>query len=91
MTEYLLDTDTCIFHLKNKFNIRSKILSVGRTDCYICELTVAELLYGAYNLLIGVTALYHNMTLVTNNTKHMSRIEGLKLENWTQAAFNEFA
>ena len=42
------------------------------------------------DLLIGVTALHHDMTLVTNNTKHMSRIEGLKLENWTQSQHNEF-
>lgn len=35
------------------------------------------------DLLIASTALVHGMTLVTNNTKHFIRIEGLPLENWT--------
>ena len=34
------------------------------------------------DLLIASTALCHNMILVTNNTKHFERIEGLELENW---------
>lgn len=33
-------------------------------------------------LLIGSTALCNNMVLVTGNTKHFERFEGLKLENW---------
>lgn len=36
------------------------------------------------DLLIASTALCHNMILVTNNTKHFGRIEGLRLENWTE-------
>ena len=35
------------------------------------------------DLLIGSTALVHNLTLVTNNINHFSRIEGLELENWS--------
>ena len=103
MTNYLLDTDICIFALKNKFVLNDKIKQVGEQHCFICEMTVAEVL-GQHkarlrregnlvpdlDLMIGVTALHHNMTLVTNNTKHMSRIEGLKLENWTQSQHNEF-
>jgi len=42
------------------------------------------------DLLIATTAVHHGMTLVTNNTKHMSRIDGIKLENWTKAEDNEF-
>lgn len=42
------------------------------------------------DLLIATTALHHGMTLVSNNTKHMSRIEGLRLENWTVVGDNEF-
>ena len=34
------------------------------------------------DLLIASTAVYYNMTLVTNNTKHFSKIEELKLEKW---------
>lgn len=37
---------------------------------------------GAYDLLIGATALCHNLTLVTSNTKEFVRIEDLTLENW---------
>ena len=35
-----------------------------------------------FDLLIAATALSVNYTLVTNNTKHYKRIEGLQLENW---------
>lgn len=34
------------------------------------------------DLPIAATALEGGMTLVTGNTKHFSRIPGLKLENW---------
>lgn len=34
------------------------------------------------DLLIASTALYMNMTLVTNNKKHFSRVPDLVLENW---------
>lgn len=47
-------------------------------------------LIGEFDLLIATTAVHHNMTLVTNNTKHMARVEGLSLENWTIGADNEF-
>ena len=45
--EYLLDTDICIFFLKGMYNIKDKILNVGIDNCYISEITVAELKYGA--------------------------------------------
>jgi tRNA(fMet)-specific endonuclease VapC len=35
-----------------------------------------------FDLLIAATALSLNYTLVTNNTKHYKRIEGLQIENW---------
>lgn len=35
------------------------------------------------DLLIGSTALVHNLTLVTNNINHFKRIEGLEIENWS--------
>ena len=34
------------------------------------------------DLLIAATAIYNDMTLVTNNTKHFEHIPDLKLENW---------
>jgi tRNA(fMet)-specific endonuclease VapC len=36
------------------------------------------------DLLIAATALTLNYCLVTNNTEHFKRIEGLELENWTE-------
>ena len=112
--------------------------SVGYINCFVSEVTIAELIYGAhksgdyerhkddadkiisivdvipmftsfnlygsertrlegigkiipdFDLLIATTAVHHNMTLVTNNTKHMNRIEGIQLENWTRTEDNEF-
>ena len=34
------------------------------------------------DLLIGCTALVYGLTLITGNTRHMSRIQGLKTEPW---------
>jgi tRNA(fMet)-specific endonuclease VapC len=36
-----------------------------------------------FDLAIAATALAYNLTLATNNTDHFSRIDGLRLENWT--------
>jgi predicted nucleic acid-binding protein len=33
---------------------------------------------------IAAIALYHELTLITGNTRHFSRILGLKLENWIE-------
>lgn len=138
MNKYLLDTDICLFFLKNKFGITEKIEDVIITNCFVSEITIAELTFGAYksaqfskhiaevveveelfgiipiynsyakyaeekvrlkkagmlipdfDLLIGTTAVINNMTMVTNNEKHFSRINGIKIENWTQAKYNQF-
>lgn len=37
-----------------------------------------------FDLLIGVTAVTHNLTIVTNNTDHFKRINGTDLEDWTK-------
>lgn len=44
---YLLDTNICVFLLRNKFNVATAIDKVGIRNCCISEITVAELLYGA--------------------------------------------
>jgi tRNA(fMet)-specific endonuclease VapC len=128
---YLLDTDTCIYWLKNITSVTNKIQTIGWENICICNITVAELYFGAYNsqkvtenltraenfiqnidvialdnnavkkfgelkaelrkigqpvadfdLLIASVAITKNYTLVTNNTRHYSRIYELKLENW---------
>ena len=34
------------------------------------------------DLLVAATALHLNCTLVTNNMRHFSRIQGIKIDNW---------
>ena len=36
-----------------------------------------------FDLVIAACAMIHNLTLVTNNTKHFSSIDGLELAHWT--------
>ena len=36
-----------------------------------------------FDLILAVCALTQNLILVTNNTKHFERIEGLKITDWT--------
>ncbi len=46
MSRYLLDTNICIHILNGDFNLAAKLEQVGFLDCFISELTIAELLYG---------------------------------------------
>ena len=132
MKKYLIDTNICIFYLKGKFDLKSKFEKADPNNCFISEITLAELKFGVQNseqieknqkaldkfltgvnivpifhsldlyakektrlrkagtpiddfdLLIGVTSLTHNLTMVTNNTDHFKRITGIALEDWTK-------
>lgn len=46
MKKYLLDTNICVFFLRGKYDIDQRIKQVGWDNCYISEITVAELKYG---------------------------------------------
>lgn len=46
---YLLDTDTCIYWLRNRQLVRERVREIGWNQISICVITVAELYYGAYN------------------------------------------
>lgn len=46
---YLLDTNICIYFLKGMYNLDRKIANVGEGNCFISEMTVAELKYGVEN------------------------------------------
>ena len=37
-----------------------------------------------FDLLIGSTAIVHNLTLITNNVKHFERLQALNVENWIE-------
>lgn len=130
LIKYLLDTNICIFFFKGRFNLGEKIENIGLENCYISEVTLAELKYGAENsdnpskhckiiaefqekiqiipifnsievyakekarlrkagtliddfdLLIGATAIYNDLTLVTNNLKHFNRLNNINIEDW---------
>lgn len=45
--KYLLDTNICVFCLRGQYSITQKIENVGIDNCYLSEITVAELYYGA--------------------------------------------
>ncbi len=47
--QYLLDTNICVFFLRGKFNLDEIIKQKGRENCFISEITVFELRYGAEN------------------------------------------
>ena len=46
MAKYLLDTNICVFFLRGEKSIAEQILNNGIDNCFISEITVAELLYG---------------------------------------------
>jgi len=45
------------------------------------RLRAAGTLIGDLDLLIGATALHHNLTVLTNNRSHFERITGLRIES----------
>ena len=47
--KYLLDTNICIHFLRGKFDIDKILKLKGLENCYISEITVLELRYGAEN------------------------------------------
>lgn len=46
---YLLDTSTCVFFFRGKLNLDVMVKKAGLENCYISEITVAELRFGAEN------------------------------------------
>lgn len=49
MKKFLLDTNICIYFLKGKFDLFNKIANAGLANCFVSEITVAELKFGAAN------------------------------------------
>ena len=47
--QYLLDTNICVFFLRGKLKLDELIKQKGRENCFISEITVFELRYGAEN------------------------------------------
>ncbi len=49
MKKYLLDTNICIYFIKGLYSLDKKIESAGTNNCFISEITVAELKFGVEN------------------------------------------
>jgi len=47
--QYLLDTSICVFFLRGKFDLNNHIKAKGLENCFVSEITVVELRYGAEN------------------------------------------
>ncbi len=65
-----------------------RIVSFGEDEADMYGKIRADLerrgkIIGYHDMQIAATALTHNATLVTNNTEEFSRIEGLRLSDWT--------
>jgi tRNA(fMet)-specific endonuclease VapC len=72
--------------LQRFLNPELTILGLDEETCKIFgkergRLRAAGLMIGDCDLLIGATALRHNLILLTNNRRHFERIEGLRIES----------
>jgi len=129
--KYLLDTNICAYFLNGKYDLETKIDEVGFENCFVSEITIAEMKYGVakstqkekniktlemfqakfdilpifpaldiyatekarlktkgkilddFDLLIGSTAIFNNLTLVTKNISDFERLDGIVIEDWT--------
>lgn len=49
MKKYLLDTNICIYFLKGLYNLDQKIEKAETENCFVSEITIAELKFGVEN------------------------------------------
>ncbi len=85
----VLRDDFNIFWQRIMDSILSRIstLNFGDEEAHIAGDILAQLqkkgqILGVEDVYIAATALSNKCTLITANTKHYKRIDGLKLENW---------
>ena len=126
-----MDTNICAYFLNGKYDLETKIDEVGFENCFVSEITIAEMKYGVakstqkeknrktlemfqakfdilpifpalgiyatekarlktkgkilddFDLLIGSTAIFNNLTLVTKNVSDFDRLNGIVIEDWT--------
>ncbi|WP_026351319.1 type II toxin-antitoxin system VapC family toxin [Hymenobacter aerophilus] len=46
---YLLDTNICIHFLRGEYRLNERFAAIGLTQCFVSEITIAELLFWAAN------------------------------------------
>lgn len=63
--KYLLDTNVLIELTKGNQLIRQRATAVGLDNCFASEITVAELLYGAYKA--GIERHHHEVSFFKDN------------------------
>ena len=92
-TELLFGVEKSDHRYKNLLTLEQfmtdiEMLSIGPAIPVFAKEKARLQLAGAsidnFDLLIGATAIHHNMTLVTNNTRHFERLQGIRLEDWTK-------
>ena len=49
MNEYLLDTSICVYLFRGNRDVMQRLNRIGFEHCFICDVVLAELRYGAYN------------------------------------------
>ena len=49
MKKYLIDTNTCIYYIKGKYELNKKFEKADPDNCFISEITLAELKFGVEN------------------------------------------
>ena len=49
MKKYLLDTNICIYFTKGLYDLKEKITEIKVENCFISEITIAELKFGIEN------------------------------------------
>ncbi len=49
MKKYLIDTNTCIYYIKGKYDLKRKFEKANPDNCFISEITLAELMFGVEN------------------------------------------
>ena len=48
MNGYLLDTSICVYLFRGNRNVMQRLNEIGFERCFICDVVLAELRYGAY-------------------------------------------
>jgi tRNA(fMet)-specific endonuclease VapC len=49
LKKYLVDTNTCIYFIKGKYDLKNKFELAAPENCFISEITLAELKFGVAN------------------------------------------
>jgi tRNA(fMet)-specific endonuclease VapC len=75
----LRDFEDLVEHLQLRL-LTPRVMGIA-ADLYVKLRRRGEPLEDA-DILIGATALAHDLVLVTDNERHFQRIKGLELENW---------